>query len=124
MKEQLISFQTAVLAKNNHVEIESYEFYTHRGDLCKDLNFNNQSQYDGSYGVYTQSLLQKWFRHSKNVHIVLYPKTFGNNNLCLCDCSIYVVCKNENKCYPLNIECSYEEALEKGLQEAFKYINK
>ena len=128
MKEQLISFETAVLAKKNNVEIESYEFYTHRGDLCKDQNFRNQSQYYGSYGAYKQTLLQEWFEkvHGKTIIIDLDSFLFNGK----CDFKFYIYQKEGNDVRQLNdyklssVQGTYEEALEKGLQEAFKYINK
>lgn len=129
MKEQIIAFQTAVLAKKNHVEIESYEFYTHRGDLCKDQNFRNQSQYYGSYGAFTLSLLQKWFREVHKIYVVVEPHFFDINGNCQFCYFIYSRCLNPSDKHSMDINSyptqgTYEEALEKGLQEAFKYINK
>ena len=99
MKEQLISFETAVLAKKNNVEIESYEFYTHRGDLCKDQNFRNQSQYYGSYGAYKQTLLQEWFEkvHGKTIIIDLDSFLFNGK----CDFKFYILYETQKTLYEM-----------------------
>ena len=125
MKEQLISFQTALLAKKNHLEIESYEFYTHRGDLCHSEVYENQSNYDGSYGAFTLSLLQKWFREKHNICVEVYSTAYGFI-WCLVKADSGTDIKYSDDSGPNagGAWDSYEEALEKGLQEAFKYINK
>ena len=125
MKEQLISFLTAVLAKKNHVEIESCEFYTHRCDLCHSEVYENQSNYDGSYGAFTLSLLQKWFREKHNICVEVYSTAYGFI-WCLvkADSSTDIKYGDDSGPNAGGAWDSYEEALEKGLQEAFKYINK
>ena len=125
MKEQLISFLTAVLAKKNHVEIESCEFYTHRCDLCHSEVYENQSNYDGSYGAFTLSLLQKWFREKHNICVEVYSTAYGFL-WCLVKADSGTDIKYSDDSGPKagGAWDSYEEALEKGLQEAFKYINK
>ena len=125
MKEQLISFLTAVLAKKNHVEIESCEFYTHRCDLCHSEVYENQSNYDGSYGAFTLSLLQKWFREKHNICVEVYSTAYGFI-WCLvkADSGTDIKYSDDSDPNAGGAWDSYEEALEKGLQEAFKYINK
>ena len=94
MTEQLITFETAKLAKKAKVDIESYKFYTYRGDLCIDHICANQNKYDGSYGAYTQYLLQKWFRYIHNIHILLFPQTCDNEGNVTYACYIRLVTKD------------------------------
>lgn len=135
MKEELISFETARLAKkkgfnelcrNVYLEdktIHEYAYYESSTDGQYDCN-KDIDQYDNSVNKLkvlcsapTQSLLQKWLREKHNIPVLVYQadpsrKTHG--------CSI----KWFDKVYKEQI-CSgrsYEEALEKGLQEALNLI--
>jgi len=140
MDEQLISFETAKLAKekgfdefclniyNNIGELEDsfdleeeLEFMTKATELRNSLLCKN-TQYDDNTWISapTQSLLQKWLREKHNVEFVIKP--FRDSSL---NKTTYVA-------DPINIitgrtarikRCdTYEEALEKGLQEALKLI--
>lgn len=123
MKEQLITFDTAKLAKKAGVNIDTNKFYTHRGTLCESGECDNQNLYYGSYGAYTLSLLQKWFREKYNIHIVVMPEKFDRDNTCIYK---YIIFNRSNVSIKLDssgIVGNYEETLEKGLNEAFKYIN-
>lgn len=137
IKERLISFATAKLAKKAGVDIETNKFYTHRGTLCECMECDNQNAYYGSYGAYTQSLLQRWFRDIHNIHILVVTRIIDLKWHGVYGCEIYVSkqskeyifsCASPNEIVydkehnsPIG---TYEEALELGLQEAFKYINK
>ena len=128
--EHLISFDTAKLAKKYHVDLESYDFYTHRGDMCHSEVFENQSKYDGSYGAFTLSLLQKWFREVHDIHVVISAPHYGINKSIVYNYFIYLRSEEETTRKPIySIDFSsygakeiYEESLEAGLQLAFKYI--
>jgi hypothetical protein len=154
MKEQIISFETAKLAKELGLQVGSRSSYIlyhssflYNGDenhpeshkkeeIRLDFDFytvNNNDLFDTSsenYTIYealTQSLLQKWLREKNNIHI----------EICLNN-----VIGKENKGYTVNISFgnpvkfipywkvhkdillfkTYEEALEKGLQESLKLL--
>jgi hypothetical protein len=135
MTDQLISFETAKLAKEKGFDIGSfnYGYLINKGRLSTfegSYNFNI-GQYDNCYiSAPTQSLLQKWLREIHNFFICI--KCDGKS-------------KFDFHGYPLNEETwtgqrdkeygfgpeigakpyrfnSYEEALEIGLQEALKLI--
>ena len=84
MKEQLISFETAKLAKEKgfNIEVKTYFDIKKFGDKpCEfygRLNANDYNSWDdklkkninaGYISAPTQSLLQKWFREVHNCHV-------------------------------------------------------
>lgn len=139
MKEQLIKFKTAKLAKskgfaNNSKLVESDistpYVYNDSGLLC-----NNENNYIDEHDIAapTQSLLQKWLREIHGIHIVLIPTvttswTFKTVTvLSKRDNDVLLGLKSVSEVPPYK-EVSgydfltYEEALEFGLQEALKLI--
>jgi hypothetical protein len=94
MKEQLITSETAKLA--------SEKGYS---PILLGDNFKND--------LPTQSLLQRWLREVHNIDI-----NMAKDSLDIYHCSVY---NNLTVCNPL-FSRQYEEALEKGLQEALKLI--
>ena len=110
MKEQLITFKTAKLAKEKGLLIPPQKnWYTRTG------NFNSYSP-KSPYWVITQSLLQKWLREEYIIDINI--TRVGS------DFPYYLqITQYGNKCDILGFDeyfIIYEEALEKGLQEALK----
>lgn len=84
---------------------------------------SDELPYYDCYDAPTQSLLQKWLREIHNIQIVVHPKEHSSLGL------VYVVDVFYND-QVFNITYdgvysaykTYEEALEKGLQEALKLI--
>lgn len=94
MNEQLISFKTAILAKE------------------KGFEFNNkrsQNDYQGEYP--TQSLLQKWLREEYKINVYCMP--------CLYDENLWF--HNIASRFKVFVG-TYEEALEDGLYQTLKLI--
>ena len=114
MREQLINFQTAKLAKEKGFNEGSMSHYEEDGQIqhCR-TSFTNGFMEDGEtrFEAPTQSLLQKWLREVHNI-IILVDKC--NTGLLKFEHNIKSENKNEFK--------TYEEALEKGLQEGLKLI--
>ena len=128
MQEELITFETAKLAKEKKFNIPCENFYIEyidddvadlfnyeeqRGSGYAELYRNNQ---EFKYSASTQSLLQKWLREVHDIHIEIHNlsikwwfnlKEIDSNN------SAMFISDNYD---------SYEEALEIGLQEALKLI--
>jgi len=84
MTEQLISFETAKLAKEKGLSVEGRTYYfpkrsielpTIRHDgLPFDWNkFRDMAGDSDYYSAPTQSLLQKWLREKQGQHILLIP---------------------------------------------------
>ncbi len=114
MKEQLISFDTAKLAKEKGFEIRCRYYYTEEG-MRKDsastaLNWYSQ---DGHCYSPTQSLLQKWLRDEHNIHLES-SLTMGLNYA-------FMVYNQLEETFATNVN-SYEEALEEGLKKALTLI--
>ena len=112
MEEQLISFETAKLAKEKGFNWKVSLHYESNGNRFFDkveCNFNNVELICSAP---TQSLLQKWLREVHKLIITIDHVT------------------SKGWCYRIQINNSdwsiyfktYEEALEKGLQEALKLI--
>ena len=124
MEEQLISFETANLAKEKGYNITNYLSYDENTGtmLPKDPAYPGWHCYalDGACPAPAQSLLQKWLRENYKIIVSI--------NI-MSDLSYYslLIDINENK---LNLKnqsknrgfSTYEEALEDGLLRALKSI--
>ena len=134
MKEQLISFETAKLAKEKGFNESCVFAYFNLEDGHKfngkldnfDHGQNRQiypkgknSEYDHTYVTApTQSLLQKWLREKHNISIKI--DDFVTNERIRYDYNVCVLGSQEDN--PKGVYRTYEEALEEGLLEALKLI--
>lgn len=105
MKEDLITFETAKLAKEKGFKL--------------DVWFTG---IDTAVNLPTQSLLQKWLREIHGIHVESRYEVVGRNNWqyvfhILDGRSIHIDQMNN-----IDYSESYEKALEKGLCEALKFI--
>ena len=125
MTEQLISFNTAKLAKEKGFNLSTYVGFGERGGKA----LGKLSTYTSSNLVYarpTQSLLQKWLREKHKIHIIVNP--CNTNSELSWSVSIISNILEYNKTYEsfmprvITIKNTYEQALEKGLYEALKLI--
>ena len=112
MKEELISFETAKLAKAKGFIVPVKYYYDFKGDKCCGSYKTswNLSKSD-LYATPTQSLLQKWLREKHDIHIIVIPHL---------DVFRFKVLTKYG--YQSYFKSNYEEALETGLQEALKLI--
>lgn len=108
MKEQLISFDTAKLANNKGFLQWTEKRYNKKG------TFNDSKTW--SISAPTQSLLQKWLRETHNIHLYIIPTGFKLSKRFIPQ---FRFSGYEYK--DLDFK-TYEEALEKGLQEALNLI--
>ena len=124
MKEQLISFKTAKLAKEKGFDVSVDRYYDFIGDTCSNMgmiNFNvSKSEL---YSAPTQSLLQKWLRENHTIHCVSIP-TYQYENK---PSWFYYVQNLESGCAIItqgsNPMDDYYNALELGLQKTLEYLN-
>ena len=144
MEEQLISFETANLAKEKGFNIPCENFYiTYIDDDVVDL-FNYEEQRGSGFAeLYrnnkefkfsapTQSLLQKYLRDVHNLYVDSYHDLTADGKIIQYYTSWGFLQQkdingnqNVNGWYDeYNDWKTYEEALEKGLQEALKLIKK
>ena len=133
MEEQLISFETAKLAKEKGFKIPTKVMY--KGNE-KSYGHNNEwgideKRLDGEfpytnqqwYSIPTQSVLQKWLREVHNIHFEIKPIFDVKDNLK--PYHISVIKNPSGKDFEYEIVGSldtYEETLEIALQEALKLI--
>jgi hypothetical protein len=106
MKDKLIDFETAKLAKEKECRLSGYpEMYNQDGDF--------DSPYKETYPAYTQSLLQRWLRekHGLNLYIALS----GTKEISW----FWSINDRKNQS---GSSKTYEQALEAGLQETLKLI--
>ena len=125
MKEQLISFETAKLAKEkgfpqepNRLKIPYYNYKGEfKGDvtdfLRKYLREEDTSDVE-SVSAPTQSMLAKWLREKHNIHLIAY-KNINIDGYDWC----YITTDGITN---INSYKTYEEAYEIGLQVALKLI--
>ena len=129
MEEQLISFDTAKLAKEKGFNIPTISYYNPKGRseesegyMTERLECSNWNDGQGSYPTHakdvecsapTQSLLQKWLREVHNTDVYCIPWIYENKRVY----DFFVNYEGESRAYS-----SYEKALEVGLQEALKLI--
>jgi hypothetical protein len=150
MKDQIVSYETAVLAKskgfdvNTTIEVGDVFKYTLVYDGSKTLlkeneepvyipDYNYQFQHEKEYKLFenecfapTQSLLQKWLRETKDMWVTII---FNGITYSISIYGRYTPDEEEieiSDTGSLNFEdkyfLRYEQALEEGLQSALKLI--
>ena len=127
LKEKLISFETAKLAKEKGFELNSicyYQLYS-EGQLRYKL-FTEEDE-NGGYvnedslnriAVVTQTLLQMWLREVHEISIKI--DDYYTDSRVRFDYNVCQLGSQEDN--PVGIFKTYEKALEIGLQEALKLI--
>ena len=135
MEEQLISFETAKLAKEKGFKLGSGWQIRSLFNIKDGETFCEKTIETPEYACErcTQSLLQKWLREVHNCHVeVIFHSPLDDS---------YITKDNLRYCFEVNYYgknfnipftddedysgydyLTYEEALEKGLQEALKLI--
>lgn len=119
MRDELVTFETAKLAKEKGFNEPTYDYYFKEGDLCET---STKTFIEGTNTMEvslapTQSLLQRWLREVHNINIIIAlsytTKRYG-----------YKLIPTDYKLGTDIIPFSdtYEQALEQGLIEALKLI--
>lgn len=124
MKEQLISFKTAKLAKE-----KGFIFPSCTGKLYYNLEGQITTQFDHLLNddlifceAPTQSLLQKWLREVHDVQVFVIPVSHFQGDIKLTSYSFWCPAKDCSMKVSKDNYNTYEEALEEGLFEALKLI--
>ena len=123
MKEKIITFETAKLAKEKGFnEICEYGYFDRDDEIILDISDHNNSD-NLDISAPTQALLQKWLREKQNIHNKIHSYNSDRVGYEIYKMIIRDTCndyfKHINDTKALN---SYEEALEKGLIEALKIV--
>ena len=124
MKDKLIQFSTAKLAKQKGFNIETQKYWAnyYTGEPLmkwKLISKEDKTMEYMEWAAPTQSLLQRWLREEHNLHVDMYRNAIGFQcNLDKAGCGTHI--RKVTDCE----EDTYEQALEKGIQEALKLIKK
>lgn len=138
MKEELISFETAKLLKEKGFDLETLHFYTKPNskmfgidehgrtysikNIPKKLYTSGEECALRSENIYpapTQSLLQKWLRKVKEIHLSVWFNSLSKKYRLEAPNQEINTTLQGNFIREFD---SYEEALEAGLIEALKLI--
>ena len=104
MTEELISFETAKLAKE-------------KGFTEIIFESDGKGTLTGIHKAPTQSLLQKWLREEHDIHFNIGTGFYPESKKRFYQLQIFI-----NHWTSAGLHKTYEEALEEGLQEALKLI--
>lgn len=129
MKEEFVTLETAKLMKKKGFREDVFTFYEADGvedDMILSETYDyseNFNKKDDCFSAPSQSLVQKWLRETKNLHISIIRNACGYG---------YDICKADNGTHIADGIFdgpndggqwdTYEEALEVGIQEALKLI--
>ena len=125
MTDQLISFETAKLAKEKGLLNPTLYFYGEDEQLYTYDSLMVFNDEESKWEAPTQSLLHKWLREKHNMLIVIMTSMYTSNKY---EMSIEEIIKPFGTDMTDSIYCkdtqfdTYEEALERGLIEALKLI--
>lgn len=124
LKEQLISFETAKLAKNNGFDIEQRYYYDKGGETWSFHTWTEGLPYPEASFAPTQALLQTWLRSNyPNLSLHCIPNETDNEGWHYTFWNPKGNSLNPSNDWVLSdYYSSYEEALEAGLYEALKVI--
>ena len=125
MKEQLISFDTAKLAKEKGFNIPVYGKYNIAKEEIMDICRVDSNNSRNNISAPTQSLLQKWLREKHKIYVTPTPNfAHGLGDCGICDSEILCyIHKEDEYIYCCEDFYTYEESLEKGLYKALNLIN-
>lgn len=151
MEEKIVEFKLAKIAKDKGFSVGGYDEYTQYHEeyiydegpkhpelhVKDEIRFNDgwyhknleescdfSNEYYTSYEAPTQSLLQKWFIDEHNILVVPEPSLVESGNSRGLRYTWYIVKQDLTTVEDSALlgYSTYEEALEVGLEEAFKLI--
>ncbi len=133
MKDQLVTFETAKLAKEKGFEIKTMPFYRviepmssdvkYFGKKDKEILVKYNNQFDSVWSDFsapTQSLLQKWLREKHKIHAFAHPVEDLNSFLSIVD--VMTPSAFERLYISYNEYNNFENALERSLKEGLKLL--
>jgi hypothetical protein len=125
MTDQLITFETAVLAKNKgFCGYKSKRWFYKDGTVTRANTHRCWNTWEFTEGIRwsapTQSFLQKWLREKSGIHIEVTPNINGFWQARLVNLG-WVVSEVDTRYFQYDYP-TYEEALEDALKEALKLI--
>ena len=121
MKEQLISFETAKLAKKKGVKLDIDGLYWEDGNYDSGENALAYEDFPDVVSAPTQSLLQRWFREVHKISVEVSSGWWDEGKV-EWEYNVYKKGLDDDSPCSLTVFKTYEKALEVGLQEALKLI--
>lgn len=128
MEDELIKYETAVLAKEKGFDLEVYDYFTRKASDREQVSLNYNIKHSHWTSRPTQSLLKRWLREKHNIHIKTELANFNGLYANHWGVNVYILSgedlDNQHKEYIYSTAGyeNYEDALEKGLQHALKLI--
>jgi len=127
MKEEIITLETAKLAKQKGFQELVTGRYIDHTCYGKDIQFRNgicfrqnHNKEENCYSAPSQSLLQRWLREKQSIHITMHPTKSIWFAILYDTKGTTLVDKEQNGIETFSK--NYEEALEKGLQKALELV--
>lgn len=124
MTEELVTLETAKLLKEKGFNEYCENVIDNNGVLRKTLYRTNNDLPKVCYSRPTQTIVAKWLRETKNVHICIYNNACGYGyEISKADNGTHI--SNDLKDGPNNggVWDTYEEALEAGIKEALSLLS-
>ena len=127
MRDELIKYETAKLAKEKGFKETCQYFYYGKEPILTYIPFSNKNSLDSEYATPTQSLLQRWLREVHGIHIAIefsnmqnayFHKVYASTEDLIDIEMKYLTIEPENYI----IYATYELALESALLEALNLI--
>ena len=117
MEDQLISFDTAKLAKEKGLTYDEVgQSYSYNGEFTYGRNDEH------FYPAPTQSVLQKWLREKHKIHIIVNPTVTNYWASGLCNIGNELISISGIVTFSQYDYNTYEEALEAGLIDSLNLL--
>jgi hypothetical protein len=127
MRDELVSYETAKLAKEKDFNIPQEHFYNAGSGWKLQSDSLLRTGDDNFIEAPTQSLLQRWLREKHNLQIVIdcFWEDTSHTNYCYVCWVLYredEIHQEDEELEDEDYFNTYEQALEQGLQESLKLI--
>lgn len=123
MKDELVGFEVAKLAKEKGFDEFTDYNYSSTGNLISGVGILKNSQWKVNTSAPTQSLLQRWLREVHKIDISIEPVWDNAKKLkSLYSPWVYYRANEESEDERQTYFDSYEKALEDALEGALKLI--
>lgn len=121
--EEICTYEVSKLAKEKGFDVPTAEFYNEDGNVgCYPRAFPHNEFPDGDYAAPTQSLLQRWLREERGIHIEIVATACGyfwiadkTNGTAITDSDVLNRGTNEGGCFH-TFELCLEDALKYALE--------
>ena len=116
--EEICTYEVCKLAKEKGFNVKTFDWYDYTGNYHKGFiphELHECPRYKEYYAP-TQSLLQRWLREEKNIHIAVFPNLRNSYEY---DWIVYI--KGKECWLPTYSALNDFDTYEKALEDALKY---